>query len=81
MPEYTSRDWAQEIKVDVDRCIGCMACMDACFADVIRWDEQARRPTVAYLEDCVWCLACECVCPVQIIEVIPRIPTPLRSSF
>ena len=60
---------------------GCKSCMKACFVDVIRWDDKAKKPVVAYLEDCVWCLACESVCPEQIIEVIPEIPAPLRSSF
>jgi NAD-dependent dihydropyrimidine dehydrogenase PreA subunit len=55
--------------------------MNACFVDVIRWDEAAKRPVVAYPEDCVWCLACECACPKQVIEVVPVIPAPLRSSF
>jgi NAD-dependent dihydropyrimidine dehydrogenase PreA subunit len=55
--------------------------MNACFADVIRWDEKTKKPVVAYPEDCVWCLACECACPEQCIEVIPNIPAPLRSSY
>jgi len=55
--------------------------MKACFVDVIRWDDTNKRPVVAYPEDCVWCLACECACPEQVIEVVPNIPAPLRSSY
>jgi len=55
--------------------------MKACFVDVIRWDDKNKRPVVAYPEDCVWCLACECACPEQVIEVVPNIPAPLRSSY
>jgi adenylylsulfate reductase subunit B len=76
-----SVNWISEITIDREECNGCKACMNACFVDVIRWDEAAKRPVVAYPEDCVWCLACEFACPKQIIEVVPVIPAPLRSSF
>jgi NAD-dependent dihydropyrimidine dehydrogenase PreA subunit len=62
------------IKIDKDMCNSCKTCVDACFLDVIRWDDEEERPNVAYPEDCVWCLACEEACPVQCIEVIPTIP-------
>ncbi len=81
MTEGKSERWIKEIKIDLANCSGCKACMKACFVDVIRWDEQAKKPVVAYPEDCVWCLACECACPEQVVEVIPRIPAPLRSSY
>jgi len=73
--------WVKEIVIDLARCKGCKSCMNACFADVIRWNEETRKPVVAYPEDCVWCLACECACPEQVIEVIPNIPAPLKSSY
>jgi NAD-dependent dihydropyrimidine dehydrogenase PreA subunit len=55
--------------------------VNACFADVIRWDEDAEKPVFAYPEDCVWCLACELACPENCIDVVPNIPAPLRSSY
>ena len=76
-----SMNWISAITIDREGCNGCKACMNACFVDVTRWDEAAKRPVVAYPEDCVWCLACECACPEQLIEVVPVIPAPLRSSF
>ena len=79
--ESVSKNWVKEIKVDRDNCKGCKLCMNACFADVIRWDEDNEKPIVVYPEDCVWCLACELACPEQCIEVIPNIPAPLRSSY
>jgi NAD-dependent dihydropyrimidine dehydrogenase PreA subunit len=79
--ENVSANWIKEIKIDFTGCKSCKACMNACFADVIRWDENKKKPVVAYPEDCVWCLACECACPEKIIEVIPEIPAPLQSSY
>jgi NAD-dependent dihydropyrimidine dehydrogenase PreA subunit len=79
--ETKTLNWVKEIKIDLACCKSCKSCMNACFADVIRWDEKTKKPVVAYPEDCVWCLACECACPEQCIEVIPNIPAPLRSSY
>jgi NAD-dependent dihydropyrimidine dehydrogenase PreA subunit len=79
--ETETMNWVKEIKIDLSTCKGCKSCMNACFADVIRWDEKNKKPVAAYTEDCVWCLACECACPEQCIEVIPNIPAPLRSSY
>ena len=76
-----SKNWVNKINIDLDKCKGCKMCMNACFADVIRWNDAAKKPVAAYPEDCVWCLACEAACPVQCIEVIPNIPAPLRSSY
>jgi NAD-dependent dihydropyrimidine dehydrogenase PreA subunit len=79
--ETNTLNWVKEIKIDLTSCKGCKSCMNACFVDVIRWDEKNKKPVAAYPEDCVWCLACECTCPEQCIEVIPNIPAPLRSSY
>ena len=79
--DILARDWVKEIKIDLDLCKGCKSCMDACFVDVLQWDEEIKKPVVAYPEDCVWCLACEVACPEDCINVIPDIPAPLRSSF
>ena len=79
--EIVSKNWVNEIKIDLDSCQGCKSCMNACFVDVIRWDEDNEKPIVAYPEDCVWCLACELACTEQCIDVIPNIPAPLRSSY
>ena len=79
--ETVSKNWVKEIKIDRENCKGCKQCMNACFVDVIRWDEENEKPIVAYPEDCVWCLACELACPQQCVDVIPNIPAPLRSSY
>ncbi len=73
--------WIKEIQIDMNTCKGCKSCMNACFVDAIRWDEENNKPVIAYPEDCVWCLACEVACPEECINVIPNIPAPLRSSW
>jgi NAD-dependent dihydropyrimidine dehydrogenase PreA subunit len=75
------KNWVNKIEIDMDACKACKTCMNACFADVIRWNDTDNKPVVAYPEDCVWCLACEVACPARCIEVIPNIPAPLRSSY
>ncbi len=77
----TPVNWVKEIRIDLDKCKSCKTCVNACFVDVLRWNEADKKPVVAYPEDCVWCLACEAACPTQCIEVIPNIPAPLRSSY
>jgi NAD-dependent dihydropyrimidine dehydrogenase PreA subunit len=77
----TPENWVKNIDIDLDKCKGCKTCVNACFADVLRWNEADKKPIAAYPEDCVWCLACEAACPAQCIEVVPNIPAPLRSSY
>jgi len=60
-----------KIEIDGDACSGCKLCIEACFMDVIHWDDEEEKPVVAYPEDCRLCLFCEDACPVQCIEVIP----------
>ena len=62
------------VTIDLDLCNACKTCMNACFVDVIRWDELEKKPIVAYPEDCVACNACEIACPEQCIEVVPTLP-------
>lgn len=59
------------VKIDVSSCNGCRTCMNACFLDVIRWDNKEKRPIVAYMDDCVACNACEAWCPQKCITVEP----------
>ena len=74
-------NWVKKIDINLEECKKCKTCVNACFADVLRWNEAEKIPVVAYLEDCVWCLACEAACPVHCIEVVPNIPAPLCSSY
>ena len=72
------------LKFDLDVCTRCQDCVDACFVDVIRWDEEKGIPLGSYPEDCQVCCVCERVCPVQAIEIIPDwkskyIPNPITN--
>ena len=62
-----------KIEFDYDACSGCKTCFNACFIDVIRWDEENERPVAPYVKDCVACYACEIACPEQCINVIPSV--------
>ena len=64
-------DTRHQIRFDPAKCIGCMLCYRACFVDVIRWDEQNKRPEFKYVEDCEHCFYCESVCKKGCIEVVP----------
>ena len=59
------------VKIDLEACSSCKTCYKACFADVIRWDAEAKLPVVAYPEDCVRCNLCEVECPEECITVVP----------
>ena len=34
------------VVIDFEACSGCKTCYLACFADVIRWDAEAKRPVI-----------------------------------
>ncbi|HAD19758.1 MAG: 4Fe-4S dicluster domain-containing protein [Eubacterium sp.] len=64
-------DTNHKIEFNPESCIGCQICYKACFVDVIRWDEENRRPVFQYVEDCEHCEYCEAKCPKGCIRVIP----------
>jgi Fe-S-cluster-containing hydrogenase component 2 len=35
------------IIVNSELCNGCKVCFQACFIDVIKWDEEAKKPIIA----------------------------------
>jgi NAD-dependent dihydropyrimidine dehydrogenase PreA subunit len=68
-------------RMDRRLCVGCGNCVDVCPMDVLRMDEESRRPFIAYLRDCQSCFLCERECPVEgALWVTPgrerRIPLP-----
>ena len=60
-----------KIEFSPDKCVGCKMCYKACFVDVIRWDEAAKKPVFKYVEDCEHCFYCQSVCNKDAIKVIP----------
>ncbi len=52
-----------KIIVNNELCTGCRSCFKSCFIDVIHWNEEERRPVIAYPEECVQCMFCEINCP------------------
>lgn len=69
------------IRHSADKCVGCKMCYVSCTQDVIRWNNEVRRPVFAYPEDCMWCLACEMACKSNCIEVMPSMPAPFARPF
>ena len=67
--------WGEYVSVDYDICVGDGACIDACPVKVYEWAEFAgnpaseKKPLMAREPDCIFCLACENVCPVQAIKI------------
>ena len=63
------------VAVDFDLCIEDGACLDACPVDVFAWvdtpghpaSEKKADPTKE--ADCIFCMACESVCPVEAIKI------------
>ena len=56
-------------RIDENLCIGCRICVDVCAEDVLRFDKEKGKPTIAYPRDCLGCGACAWFCPEHCIEV------------
>ena len=70
--------WGDSVAVDFDICIGDGACIEACPVNVYEWLEtpghegSERKPFMAREKDCIFCLACENVCPPQAIKIFEK---------
>ncbi|MGZ5489647.1 MAG: 4Fe-4S dicluster domain-containing protein, partial [Nitrososphaeraceae archaeon] len=66
------------VAVDFDICIGDGACIEACPVNVYEWLEtpghpgSEKKPFMAREKDCIFCLACENVCPPQAIKIFVK---------
>ena len=58
-----------DLKVDFNKCNGCKICYNECPMDVFAWDEEKKKPVVAYPDECWYCGACEIDCPVKAIDL------------
>ena len=69
--------WGEFCSVDFDICIGDGACIDACPVAVYEFFDfpgnvgSTKKPLQINEPDCIFCLACEGVCPPQAIKIYP----------
>lgn len=67
--------WGEFVSVDYDICIADGGCIDACPVDVYEWFDtpgnpaSGKKPLMSKEPDCIFCLACEGVCPPQAIKI------------
>ena len=70
--------WGEFCSVDFDMCIGDGACIDACPVAVYELFDfpgnvaSTKKPLQINEPDCIFCLACEGVCPPQAIKIYPQ---------
>ncbi len=67
--------WGEFVSVDYDICIADGGCIEACPVDVYEWFDtpgnpaSEQKPLMSKEPDCIFCLACEGVCPPQAIKI------------
>jgi len=70
--------WGTDVCVDFDICVSDGACIDACPVNVYEWLDTPghpasdRKPFMIREKDCIFCLACENVCPPQAIKIFKK---------
>ena len=69
--------WGEFVSVDFDICVADGACIDACPVAVFEFFDfpgnaaSTKKPLQINEPDCIFCLACEGVCPPQAIKIYP----------
>jgi NAD-dependent dihydropyrimidine dehydrogenase PreA subunit len=70
--------WGTNVCVDFDICVADGACIEACPVNVYEWLETPGHPASekkAFMvreKDCIFCIACENVCPPQAIKIFQK---------
>ncbi len=70
--------WGETVSVDFDICVADGACIDACPVSVFEWFDtpghpaSEKKPLMAREPDCIFCLACENVCPPVAIKIFKK---------
>lgn len=70
--------WGEYVSVDFDICVADGACIEACPVNVYEWFETAghpsseKKPLMAREPDCIFCLACEGVCPPKAVKIFQK---------
>jgi NAD-dependent dihydropyrimidine dehydrogenase PreA subunit len=66
------------VAVDFDLCVADGACIDACPESVFEWRDtpghpQSEKKAAPVKEEaCIFCMACESVCPPLAIKITPK---------
>ncbi|HUT06186.1 MAG TPA: 4Fe-4S binding protein [Nitrosopumilaceae archaeon] len=67
--------WGEFVSVDYDICIADGGCIEACPVGVYEWFDTPgnvasdKKPLMSKEPDCIFCLACEGVCPPSAIKI------------
>jgi NAD-dependent dihydropyrimidine dehydrogenase PreA subunit len=70
--------WGQDVCIDFDICVADGACIEACPVNVYEWLETPGHPASdkkAFMireKDCIFCIACENVCPPQAVKIFTK---------
>jgi NAD-dependent dihydropyrimidine dehydrogenase PreA subunit len=70
--------WGESVCVDFDICVADGACIEACPVNVYEWLETPGHPASekkAFMireKDCIFCMACENVCPPQAVKIFQK---------
>lgn len=70
--------WGEFVSVDFDICVADGACIDACPVNVYEFFDAPgnaasdKKPLMSKEPDCIFCLACEGVCPPKAIKIFEQ---------
>ena len=70
--------WGTEVTVDFDICVADGACVEACPVNVYEWLDtpghpaSEKKPFMVREKDCIFCMACENVCPPQCVKIFQK---------
>ena len=70
--------WGDFVCIDFDICVADGACIEACPVNVYEWLETPGHPASdkkAFMireKDCIFCMACENVCPPQAVKIFNK---------
>jgi NAD-dependent dihydropyrimidine dehydrogenase PreA subunit len=70
--------WGTEVTVDFDICVADGACVEACPVNVFEWLDtpghpaSEKKPFMIREKDCIFCMACENVCPPQCVKIFQK---------
>ena len=75
-PHAPDENFRGKVDVDVNLCIGCGACANACPATLISVGDSGEGRTIHFeLGRCTYCAACRDVCPQKAIVLTPQFET------